>query len=158
MESARIFLARNWSPAFKEWSTKAARDAFFASPKFPRLLNGDVVKDTILRGVENGLLGYVGKKSDGSYSPFHWQASMVVGDIEISDDMYIIQRDVAEAYRAGKSTPPPTSVENEPTPEPAGSTPMPSTGGPADVVAPVTSSLANIVWSGEIPAQKWMNF
>jgi hypothetical protein len=43
------------------------RDAFFASPQFPRLLNPDSVKDTIARGVENGMLGYVGKKGDGSY-------------------------------------------------------------------------------------------
>ena len=33
------FLVRNWSGVFKEWSTKAVRDAFFASPQFPRLLN-----------------------------------------------------------------------------------------------------------------------
>src|SRR5262249_45168145 len=44
------FLIRNWSPAFTEWSTKAVRDAFFASPQFPRLLNGELVKDTIARG------------------------------------------------------------------------------------------------------------
>ncbi len=39
------FLVRHW-PAFKEWSTKAVRDAFFASPLFPRLLNADSVKET----------------------------------------------------------------------------------------------------------------
>jgi hypothetical protein len=32
------FIVRNWSGAFTEWSTKAVRDAFFASPLFPRLL------------------------------------------------------------------------------------------------------------------------
>ena len=47
------FLARNWPPAFKEWSTKSVRDAFFASPQFPRLLNSESLKDTIARGVEN---------------------------------------------------------------------------------------------------------
>ena len=40
------FLARNWPPAFKEWSTKAVRDAFFASPQFPRLLNAESLKET----------------------------------------------------------------------------------------------------------------
>src|SRR5205814_5572298 len=29
-------LARNWPPAFTEWSTKSVRDAFFASPQFYR--------------------------------------------------------------------------------------------------------------------------
>jgi hypothetical protein len=28
------FRMRNWSPAFKEWSTRAIRDAFYASPVF----------------------------------------------------------------------------------------------------------------------------
>jgi hypothetical protein len=58
-------------PAFKEWNTKSVRDAFFASPHFPRLLNPDSIKDTIARGVENGMLDYVGKKIDGNYAPFH---------------------------------------------------------------------------------------
>ena len=35
------FLVRNWPPAFTEWSTKSVRDAFFASPQFPRLLDPD---------------------------------------------------------------------------------------------------------------------
>ncbi len=37
------FLVRNWSGAHKEWSTKAVKDAVFASPLFPRLLNGDLI-------------------------------------------------------------------------------------------------------------------
>ena len=49
------FLLRNWPPAFKEWATKSVRDAFFASPQFPRLTNSEVIKDTISRGVGNGL-------------------------------------------------------------------------------------------------------
>src|SRR5262249_3499438 len=36
------FLIRNWPPAFKEWSTTSVRDAFFASPQFPRLTNPEV--------------------------------------------------------------------------------------------------------------------
>ena len=50
------FIVRNWSPAFTEWSTKAVRDAFFASLLFPRLLNGDAVKDAIARGVRDSNL------------------------------------------------------------------------------------------------------
>ena len=99
------FLVRNWPPAFKEWSTKSVRDAFFASPQFPRLLNPDSIKDTIARGVENGMLGYVGKKADGSYAPFHWNSSLSSQDVEISDDVFLIQRELAEAYKAGKISP-----------------------------------------------------
>jgi len=76
------FLVRNWPPAFKEWNTKSVRDAFFAAPQFPRLLDPDSIKDTIARGVENGMLGYVGKAADGSYAPFHWNSSLSSQDVE----------------------------------------------------------------------------
>jgi len=69
------FLARHW-PAQTEWSTKAVRDAFFASPLFPRLLDGDSVKETIARGVGNGVLAYVGKGKGGRYNPFHFGVSL----------------------------------------------------------------------------------
>ena len=58
------FLVRNW-PAMKEWQTQSVRDAFLASPKFPRLLSADAIRDTISRGVANGLLAYVGKTGSG---------------------------------------------------------------------------------------------
>src|ERR1700747_3153513 len=99
------FLVANWPPAFKEWNTRSVRDAFFASPKFPRLLNPDSIKDTIARGIENGMLGYVGKKPDGSYAPFHWNSSLLAQDVEISDDIFLIQRELAEAYKVGRISP-----------------------------------------------------
>jgi hypothetical protein len=92
------FLARNWPSALEEWSTKAVRDVFFASPKFPRLLNPDSVKETIARGVEMGLFAYVGKKAGGGYDPFRWQVSIPVQDIEISDDMFLIKADEAKRH------------------------------------------------------------
>jgi hypothetical protein len=106
------YLIRNWPPAFTEWSTKDVRDAFFASPRFPRLMNGDAVRETIAKGVMNGFLAYVGRAADGkSYTPFYYcPASGKTSDIppenqrinssevEISSDMYIIARETAEAY------------------------------------------------------------
>ncbi len=92
------FLVRNWSPAFTEWSTRAVRDAFFASPLFPRLMHGDAIKDTIAKGVANGFLAYVGKAADGSYEPFWYQQPLSANEVEISHDMFIITRDAAEAY------------------------------------------------------------
>jgi hypothetical protein len=64
------FLVRNWSGAHKEWSTKAVKDAVFASPLFPRLLNPEMIRDTIARGVSNSVLAYVGKGPVSSYDPF----------------------------------------------------------------------------------------
>jgi hypothetical protein len=91
------FLVRNWPPAFTEWSTKSVRDSFFASPQFPRLLNGDAVKETIARGVSGGILAYVGK-SGGSYNPFLFNTSIDVEEIELSDDMFIITADEAKKH------------------------------------------------------------
>jgi len=92
------FLLRNW-PAFTEWSTRSVRDAFFASPKFPRLLNANAVRETIAKGASNGFLAYVGKGADGSYQPFIYGKSLSAGDVEISDDIYIITKETAEAYQ-----------------------------------------------------------
>jgi hypothetical protein len=87
-------LARKW-PGFVEWSTKAVRDAFYASPLFPRLLRPEAVKETIARGVTEGLLAYVGKKGHGVYEPFIFKKPMTSADVEISDDVYIVTADEA---------------------------------------------------------------
>src|SRR5712691_6262316 len=43
-------LVRVWPPAMTAWPTKAVRDAFFASPVLPRLLEPDAIKRTIADG------------------------------------------------------------------------------------------------------------
>ena len=99
-------LVRNWNPAFKEWSTKSVRDAFFASPLFPRLLNPEAIKETIARGVEGRLLAYVGKTSTGEYQPFLFGGSLNPQDVDISDEMYIVTREAAERYKKVREKPP----------------------------------------------------
>lgn len=161
------FLVRNWPPAFKEWATKSVRDAFYASPVFPRLLNAETVKETIARGVESGILAYVGKGTSGKYQPFAFNQSVSPADIEFSDDMFVITAEVARAYLDAQTTPPPVGVPVEGggtgvgtgtgggaepggtpiEPQPA---PTPPVAGPAKI--------AGIRWSGEVPPQKWMNF
>lgn len=89
------FLVKNWPPALKEWSTKSVRDAFYASPLFPRLLNAEVLKETICRGVANGVLAYVGKSSGGKYEPFYFETQRDPLEIEFSDDFYIITEEEA---------------------------------------------------------------
>ncbi len=91
------FLVRNWPPAFTEWSTKSVRDAFFASPQFPRLLDGDSVKDTISRGVSSGIIAYVGKTA-GGYKPFIFASDLPIHEIEISDDLFIITAEEAKKH------------------------------------------------------------
>lgn len=91
------FLVRNWPPAFTEWSTKSVRDAFFASPQFPRLLDSDLIKDTIARGVSSNIIAYVGKASSG-YKPFIFEKNLAAGEVEISEDMFIVTADEAKKH------------------------------------------------------------
>lgn len=88
------FIVRYWPPAFIAWSTKNVRDAFYQSPKFPRLTDPESIKATIAKGVANGFLAYVGKKGN-KYDPFFFNQQLVSTDIEISDDMYILTSEEA---------------------------------------------------------------
>lgn len=164
------FLVRNWSPVFKEWSTKAVRDAFFASPQFPRLLNANAIKDTIAKGVSGGQLAYISKTANGDYEPFHYNTSVSLNDVEISDDVFIITKETAEAYEQQRHAPAPTvtaSVDisdgqsSATTPTPA-QTSLPVTGnGDATVNADhrtESTQINRIIWSGDIPPQKWSTF
>ena len=77
------FLLPNWPPALPEWSTKNVRDAFFASPQFPRLLFPDAIKETIARGVSNGQIAYASKRGDGHYEPFNFETPLNSLEVEI---------------------------------------------------------------------------
>ena len=68
-------LIKYWPPALKEWTTKAARDAFFSSPALPRLLKPDAIKKTIADGVNQKLIAYAGKTASGQYEPFIFEPS-----------------------------------------------------------------------------------
>jgi hypothetical protein len=147
------------------------RDAFYASPKFPRLLKAEAVKDTISRGLDAGTLAYVGKANDGGYEPFIYKRSLGSNDIEIADDVYLIVRERAEDYAAKKAAPAP-----QPTPDatlPGSGSPTPDTGtpGPSPVDLPpgvtpppgtsepgLGTGIAGFQWTGDISPQKWMNF
>ncbi len=85
------FLVKNWPPAFLDWSTKSARDAFFASPLFPRLLNSEAVKETISKGVSNGIFAYVGKSEAGEYDPIYYNGGLLPEEVEISEEWFIIK-------------------------------------------------------------------
>ena len=167
------FLVRNWPPAFTEWSTKAVRDAFYASPQFPRLLDTSAIQDTIARGVRNGILAYVGKMGDGDYKPYYFNQSINVSDVEITEDMYIISGENAEAYLETRSKS--ESTEIDPLSEPKEKVPVgdqkiksveepepKSLDHPQPALyehtptSPTTSS--KVEWRGEIPSQKWANF
>jgi hypothetical protein len=160
--SVRLLL-KNWSPAFIEWPTKAVRDAIYASPQFPRILKGtQAVQDAIAKGVSSGEIGYVSKSVDGKYSPFIFGTGMLASDVEISDEVFIIRKETADAYE--------TSVV-PPTQEPLGpgqeeefggkpkEEPVSPLGGEGQPTHPIQAELfSRIQWIGDVPPQKWMNF
>lgn len=92
------YLVRNWPPAFTEWSTKAVRDAFFASPQFPRLLYPDTIKETIARGVCEGHIAYAAKSPKEGYDPFLYKTTLDASDVEISEDIFILTSAEAEKH------------------------------------------------------------
>jgi hypothetical protein len=98
------FLTRNWAGGVKEWSTRAVRDAFFASPVFPRLLDPEVLKTTIAHGTNNGLLAYIGVKVEGEYGAFYYNDDphLHADEVEISDETFLLQKPGAEAYIANR--------------------------------------------------------
>jgi hypothetical protein len=147
------FLARNWSPVHKEWSTEQVRDAFFASPQFPRLLNADAIKETIARGVSGGQMAYVGKVV-ADYDPFWYNKSIVANEVEISDDVYIVSKETAEQYKKAKTQPVPP--EPPPSSGPGPKPPTPTDDEEDGGVGATTTT--NLKWEGEVPAQKWMTF
>jgi hypothetical protein len=150
------FLVRNWPPAFKEWSTKSVRDAFFASPQFPRLTNPDALKETISRGVGNGLLAYIGKTGSNDYKPFYFSQALMTADVELSDEMFIITKETADAYLKTRVTPP-HPIKTQPPDVPV--TPIISPPLENDQTASTKPSAAfGLTWTGEIPPMKWMNF
>ena len=108
------FLIRKWPPAFEEWSTKSVRDAFFASPQFPRLLNPSAVKEMIANGVSNGTLAYVGKSEEGEYDPIYSNTGLRAGDIEISEEMFIVKEPIAFKRRIEKLAITPNQITIKP--------------------------------------------
>jgi hypothetical protein len=81
-------------------------------------VNPESVKETISRGVTEGLLAYVGKKRHGRYEPFIFKKSMQASDVEISDDVYIVTAEEAAKHvepqklewPSGQRTRPPSTV------------------------------------------------
>lgn len=151
------FLVRNWPPALSEWSTKAVRDTFFASPQFPRLLNPGVLGVTIAEGVRAGEFGYVGKAYGG------YQGTPIIEDpsfgpltVEISDQVVLLPRDKALAL---KGVPPPAPGG----PESILSVAEGQGAGPEGPPQPVSvetqvPSKQRLSWEGDLPPQKWTNF
>ena len=156
------FLVRNWPPAFsEEWSTKSVRDMFFASPHFPRLLNPEVLRETIAEGVRVGKFGCVGKRY-GAYQdePRIDDPTFGPEEVEFSEQVVLLPREKALALRGQV----PVSREGVAGPPAVGEA-VAGPGAPVVEVplvgAPVgvgPARLSGLRWAGELPPQKWTQF
>lgn len=88
-------LVKNWPTALKEWSTKAARDAFFASPLLPRLLNPDSIRDTIARGVSEKSLALAKRQPTGELVLLRFGTPTKADDVELDDDVLLLRAEDA---------------------------------------------------------------
>lgn len=88
-------LKKYWPAAFTEWSTKGARDAFFASPALPRLLKPNSLRRTIADGVTQGILGYARKDASGQLKLERFRETLSELEVEISDDAYLLREEDA---------------------------------------------------------------
>lgn len=167
------FLVRNWPPAVaEEWSTKAVREMFYASPRFPRLLNPESLRDTLAEGVRAGKFGYVGKRYGEYQAPLRIEDSTFhAAEVEFSDQVFLLPRERALALREAllASTPDRPEVSataREKTAEPftpgsetTGVFPAPSQSETeAAFVQPSVSFVKRLAWEGDLPPQKWTNF
>lgn len=88
-------LVRFWPPALTEWSTKAVRDAFFASPALPRLIDPDSIKQTIADAVSSKLIGYARKEASRTVLERFGEA-LTEHEVEISDDIVLLRAEDAQ--------------------------------------------------------------
>jgi hypothetical protein len=86
-------------PTRTERSTRYARDAFYASLLFPRLLKADALRATSASGVSESQLGYIGpQNANGKYDPFYFDQPLSPADVEISDDVFIFPKEEAKRH------------------------------------------------------------
>ncbi len=150
------FLVRYWPPALPAWPTKAVRDVFYASPKFPRLLDWTVLRKTISEGVSSGRFGYATLTAAGAFEHLRIGETMGEADVEFADEVVILTKETTEQTKAvtkpekleGVGALPGEPPTGEPPATPAGTGVIPQP------VKPYTA----LQWEGQVPPQKWMTF
>jgi hypothetical protein len=106
--------------------------------------------------VRDGVLAYVGKGVDGKYRPFMFECGLDAGDVEISDETFIVTGETALAYREAQTRPADPAPEAIPNTRTVGGQSEPSRDEEPSVRT--FETVHSMSWVGEIPPQKWMNF
>lgn len=154
------FLVRSWPPSQPRWSTRSVRDTFFASPKFPRLMNPDSVKSTIAEGVRRGKFGYIATSPGNEGQAVINDSAFTEVSVELTESAFIVRpTDIRRASMPGEQPKGLVGTEEAGLAEGAyavseGPLPTPSVGG-TPLPAPV---LLKVDWEGEVPFTKWSQF
>jgi hypothetical protein len=110
-------LVRLWPPALTEWPTKAVRDAFFASPALPRLIDPNSIKQNIAAAVSSKLIGYARREGNRTVLERFGEA-LAESEVEISEVVVIVKAEDAqkllEPPRLDRLVIPPERVELNP--------------------------------------------
>lgn len=149
---------QNWPKGLEEWSTKAFRDAVYASPVFPRVTRPDALKETVARGVKDGLFGFAIKR-EGKYVRIEFRSDVDPADVAFSDELVLVPEALAkqllEASPSVETPVPAVTTTTSDTPEtPTGAG---ATGGEA---LPLFSGkkVSALRWRGDVPPTKWTTF
>lgn len=161
------FLVRNWPPARPEWPTKSLRDAFFASPRFPKLLDSDAIKQAIMNGVADGVLAYA-DYTDGEVSNIRFKEAMREADVAIGDDVVILRAKDVEAFKQKIEAGDEGQDDGPGGGDGSGTTGGGGETGPGEVTQQGDESdegpglfpdkQAGVSWAGEVPPLKWRDF
>lgn len=146
------FIARNWPPAISEWETISLRDMFFSSPQFPRLTDAEKLRQSIAEGVSKGMFGYAQKTAEGKYIEVRFHEPMNYNEVELSEGVVLLPKQLAEALKRGVSEPEKEIIPLSETSQP----PQKHAEKPPEKIPPLTYS--TIRWEGDVPHQKWMIF
>jgi hypothetical protein len=148
-------LLQNWPKGLEEWSTKAFRDAVYASPVFPRVTRADALKDTIARGVRDSLFGYAIKRGT-EYVRIEFGEELDPADVDFSDDVVLVPQELAEQLKEAA----PTVETPVPAPTPTPTVPTTTPGETTPEQTPIFTGkrVAAIRWKGSVPPQKWTTF
>ncbi len=130
----------------------------YASPAFPRVTRAEALKDTIARGVRDGLFGYAIKRGP-EYVRIEFGDELDQADVDFSDDVVLVPQELAQQLKEAA----PTVDTPVPAPAPTAPTPgAPSAGDGGVTPEPVPlftgKKITAIRWRGKVPPQKWTTF
>jgi hypothetical protein len=80
------------------WSTKAVRDAFYASPQLPRVAQPQAILRAIQEAVIAGHLAYAGRAPDGSFRPVYLEESIPPLELDFSEDWVLLKPEAARQH------------------------------------------------------------